>query len=235
MHKDPDAGATDSQEAGHQPADTPVPSRRKLLPPGGTLGGVLAALVLVAAGGGLVSAASLSPRDAGSRPLEAPQVAVPAGGSVGVCPGPARLLEGTPVGTDPQFSPESATAKSAVNAVVLSSTAGVLPGSRLSTLKGKTLVELAKATGGSAPATADARPAAGAPAMLAGVVNQHSVDAVSVLGADAQANRRAAAGAVMSYNASDGDLRGSPRRPASSRLTICGWSGRTRRSAALPS
>ncbi len=223
MHKEPDAGSNDSPDTARQPPENPdaqaenhnesnsgtekaARPRRRLLPRGGTLGGVLSALVLVAAGGGLVSAATLMPHDTGgSRELEAPLVAVPAGGSVGVCPGPARLLEGTPVGTDPQFSPESATAKSAVNAVVLSSTAGVLPGSRLASLKGKTLVELAKAAD---PAAADAKPAAGAPAQLAGVVPQHAVDAVSVLSADAQANRQAAAGAVMSYNATDGDLRG---------------------------
>ena len=83
------------------------------------LGGVLAAVVLVAAGGGLVSATALTPQGPGSsRPIAAPLAAVPAGSSVGVCPGPARLLEGAPVGTDPQFSPESATARSDVNAVV---------------------------------------------------------------------------------------------------------------------
>jgi len=35
------------------------------------------------------------------------------------------------VGTDPQFSPESATAKTAVSAAVLGSSAGIIPGSRL--------------------------------------------------------------------------------------------------------
>ena len=88
-----------------------------------------------------MSATALSPQGPGSsRPIEAPLAAVPAGSSIGVCPGPARLLEGAPVGTDPQFSPESATAKSDVNAVVLGSSAGVLPGSRLASLTGSTLV-----------------------------------------------------------------------------------------------
>lgn len=194
-------------------ATVPVLSRLKRLP-GGTVGGVLSALILVAAGGGLVSAASLSPQSPGSRQLEAPVAAVPAGSSVGVCPGPARLLEGTPVGTDPQFSPESDTARSTINAVVLSSSAGVVPGSRLASLKGSPLVELAEAASASAtpaPATAPAAsaPAAAAPVLLAGVVSQREVDAVSVLSADAQANRQASAGAVMNYTAVDGDLRGS--------------------------
>ncbi|MCX6497744.1 MAG: DUF5719 family protein [Arthrobacter sp.] len=202
--------------SGAAPA-VPVLARLKSL--SGTVGGILSAVMLVAAGGGLVAAAALSPQVPASRPLAAPLAAVPAGSSVGICPGPARLLEGTPVGTDPQFSPESATAKSAVSAVVLSSSAGELPGSRLAALSGGPLVELAKA----APATAHAAatPAPGpvsTPAVRAGVVLQRAVDAVSVLSADAQANRQPAAGAVMSYTATDGDLRGTAaaacQRPA---------------------
>ncbi|MET3921287.1 DUF5719 family protein [Arthrobacter sp. UYEF20] len=236
MHKEASDGAKDcpdapEQQVGEQQVDGqqvaeqqpsgspagrraagPVPTRLKR-PRRGSVGGVLSALALVAAGGGLVSAASLMPQGPGSsRQLEAPVAAVPAGGNIGVCPGPARLLEGTPVGTDPQFSPESASAKSVVNAVVLSSTAGVLPGSRLASLKGGTLVELAKAGEPSGSATA-AKPAAGAPAAPAGVVREHAVDAVSVLSADAQANRQASAGAVMSFTADDGDLRGSAAAP----------------------
>ncbi|MGO4192174.1 DUF5719 family protein [Arthrobacter sp. YAF17] len=189
----------------------PLLSRWKALPHAGRLGGVLSAVVLVAAGGGLVSATALSPQGPGSsRTVAAPLAAVPAGSSIGVCPGPARLLEGAPVGTDPQFSPESATAKSDVNAVVLGSSAGVLPGSRLASLKGSTLVELAKATPASASPTGTAtRPANGTPVPLAGVVSQRGVDDVSVLSADSQDGRQASAGAVMRYAAEDGDLRGS--------------------------
>ena len=119
--------------------------RKGRLPRAGVIGGILSAVALVAAGGGLVSAASLTPQNPASRQLEAPVAAVPAGSSVGVCPGPARLLEGTPVGTDPQFSPESATAKTAVSAAVLGSSAGIIPGSRLAPLKGAPLAEIARA------------------------------------------------------------------------------------------
>ena len=187
---------------GHGPAVPllPAPPRAR------RLGGVLAAVVLLAAGGGLVSATALTPQGPGSsRPIAVPLAAVPAGSSVGVCPGPARLLEGAPVGTDPQFSPESATARSDVNAVVLGSSAGVLPGSRLASLTGSTLVELAKAAPVSdGPATA--RPAA---VPVAGVVTRQGVDGVTVLSADAQADRQPSAGAVLRYTAEDGDLRGS--------------------------
>lgn len=186
------------------------PSRRKRgLPRVGVIGGILSAAALVAAGGGLVSAASLTPQSPASRQLEAPVAAVPAGSSVGVCPGPARLLEGTPVGTDPQFSPESATAKTAVSAAVLGSSAGIIPGSRLAPLKGAALAEIAP---GAAP-TASAPPASAAaartPVLVAGVVPQREVDNISVLSADAQNNHQASAGAVLSYTAEDGDLQGS--------------------------
>lgn len=207
----PDVSTPDSSTPA-APAEVPAPpARRKALPSAGRLGGVLTAVVLVAAGGGLVSAAALSPQSsASSRPVEVPLAAVPAGSSVGVCPGPARLLEGAPVGTDPQFSPESATARSEVNAVVLGSSGGVLPGSRLASLAGSALVELAPAAPepGSSPAATPA-PSGGAPVQVAGVVAQRSVDGVSVLSADAQNGRQAAAGAVMRYAADDGDLRGS--------------------------
>ena len=191
----PEEGKRDrSGRGGTTRAAAPVPALARLKSLWEAVGGVLSAALLVAAGGGLVAAAALSPQGPGSRPLQAPLAAVPAGNSVGICPGPARLLEGAPVGTDPQFSPESATAKSAVNAVVLSSSAGELPGSRLAALTGGPLVELAKA----APASATPSPAPAAPALRAGVVPQRAVDAASVLSADAQGNQQPSAGAVMS-------------------------------------
>ncbi|MBT2538074.1 DUF5719 family protein [Arthrobacter sp. ISL-69] len=168
----------------------------------GTVAGLASAVVIVAAAGSLVAAASMAPQSAGSRKLEAPLAAVPAGSNVGICPGPARLLEGTPVGTDPQFSPESATARSLVDAAVLSTNTGVLPGSRLAELNGTTLTEIAKDPG---TPTAAAAPAP----LLVGVVSQRAVDSVSVLSADAVGNQQATAGAVMSYTATDGDLQGS--------------------------
>ena len=207
----PDGPTSERSGRSERRVAVPLLSRWKSLPHPGRLGGVLSAVVLVAAGGGLVSATALSPQGPGSsRPVEAPLAAVPAGSSIGVCPGPARLLEGAPVGTDPQFSPESATARSDVNAVVLGSSAGVLPGSRLAPLKGSPLVELAKATPASgSPTAAATRPANGTPVPLAGVVSQRSVDDVSVLSADSQDGRQASAGAVMRFTAGDGDLRGS--------------------------
>ncbi|MFF2030215.1 DUF5719 family protein [Arthrobacter sp. NPDC058192] len=198
-------GKAETPRAGTHSAGTGTGLRKRGMPRAGVIGGMLSALALVAAGGGLVSAASLAPQSPASRRLEAPVASVPAGSSVGVCPGPARLLQGTPVGTDPQFSPESATAKTAVSAAVLGSNAGAVPGSRLAALKGTPLVEIAK---GASAATAST-PAPRTPVLVAGVVTERAVADVSVLSADAQDNHRAAAGAVVGYAAEDGDLQGS--------------------------
>ena len=211
------AGTPESSNRSERRPAVRLLSRWKALPHAGRLGGALSAVVLVAAGGGLVSATAISPQGPGSsRPIAAPLAAVPAGNSIGVCPGPARLLEGAPVGTDPQFSPESATAKSDVNAIVLGSSSNGLPGSRLASLKGSALLELAKATPASGSPSATPKPGNAVP--RAGVIFQRGVDDVSVLSADSQADRQASAGAVMRYAAEDGDLRGSAaaacQRPA---------------------
>jgi len=199
----------DNEKETQTEAATGPSPRKGRLPRAGVIGGILSAVALVAAGGGLVSAASLTPQNPASRQLEAPVAAVPAGSSVGVCPGPARLLEGTPVGTDPQFSPESATAKTAVSAAVLGSSAGIIPGSRLAPLKGAPFAEIAPGAAPTASAPAASAPPARTPVLVAGVVPQREVDNISVLSADAQNNHQAAAGAVLSYTAEDGDLQGS--------------------------
>lgn len=205
------ADASDASDASAGSAAESAPGRGRLKELGargvsvrGTVAGLASAVVIVAAAGSLVAAASMGPQNAGSRPLEAPLAAVPAGSNVGICPGPARLLEGTPVGTDPQFSPESATARTQVNAAVLSTNAGVLPGSRLAEINGNPLAEIAKDPGTPSPSAA-----AAPPALLAGVVSQRTVDSVSVLSADAVGNQQATAGAVTGYTATDGDLQGS--------------------------
>ena len=122
-------------------ADTgqrPAPRGRKT-----ALVGLASAVMILAAAGTVVAGGSLLPPPESSRAVAAAAAAVPAGASVGVCPGPARLLEGTEAGTDPQFSPESATAASAVTGAVLGA-AGTLPASRLSQLDGTTAVEISE-------------------------------------------------------------------------------------------
>ncbi|WP_411375892.1 DUF5719 family protein [Arthrobacter sp. MPF02] len=165
-----------------------------------TLAQVGGAAVLLAGAGAVVAAGALFPAPESSRTLPAAAVAVPAGESLGVCPGPARLLQGTEAGTDPQFSPESDTAASSVTAAVLGAS-GVLPASRLSQLDGTTAVEIAKDPG--------PPPAEGArQELLAGVVFNRPVNQATVLTADAVANQQATTGGAMKYTATDGDLQG---------------------------
>jgi Family of unknown function (DUF5719) len=158
------------------------------------------AAVLIAGAGGVVAAGSVLPQPLSSRAVPAGVSAVPAGSSVGVCPGPARLLEGTEAGTDPQFSPESETAASSVTGAVLSA-GGVLPASRMSELGGTTAVEIAKEQ-------AQTSAPGGSQELLAGVVAGRSVDKVNVFSADALTNQKASAAAAMKFTATDGDLQG---------------------------
>lgn len=239
MHKDTSSAGEDRGTAEPAPPavenDPPsavdaaqeTPSRRA--PRSGVFVGIVSAAAILAAAGGLVAAASWAPQPAGSRSLAATLAAVPAGSSVGICPGPARLLEGTEAGTDPQFRPESATASSAVTGAVLSTPGGALPASRMSGLDGTTAVEIA----------ADGAPAvqaAGPQELTAGVIAQRSVDAASVLSADARENLKASAGATMKYTATDGDLQGSAAancQPPANDLWLAGASTTVGRTSVL--
>ncbi|HEY8753910.1 MAG TPA: DUF5719 family protein [Arthrobacter sp.] len=166
------------------------------------LAGLVSAVAIVAMAGAVVAAASVVPQPAGSRSIPAVLAAVPAGANTGVCPGPARLLEGTEAGTDPQFSPESATAKSTVTGAVLSAPGGVLPGSLLSALNGTPAVEIAKEGGQPSQSS-------GPQDLRAGVIAGHNVDNATLLSAQAQAGQKPSAAAVMKFTATDGDLQGS--------------------------
>lgn len=195
MHKDaPQAEAADALEQ-RRPAARRTPRREMLA-------GLASAVAILAAAGAVLTGSALAPQAQGSRSVPAVLAAVPAGASVGVCPGPARLLEGTEAGTDPQFSPESATAKSAVTGAVLSAPGGVLPGSRLSALDGTSAVEISKDAGQAGQTT-------GPQDLVAGVLAGHGVENATLLGAEAQAGQQPSAAGVMKFTATDGDLQGS--------------------------
>lgn len=111
----------------------------------GVVTGVLSAVVILAAGGGAVAATSMVPEPSGGgTTMDIRQADVPAGRSMGVCPEPARLVSGTVVGTDADFSPVSTTATSALNAVVLSNPAGTVPESDVTSLGGEMVDLIAK-------------------------------------------------------------------------------------------
>ncbi len=168
----------------------------------GMITGVLSAVAILAAGGGAVAATSMVPEPSGGTTMDIRQADVPAGRSMGVCPEPARLVSGTVVGTDADFSPVSTTATSALNAVVLSNPAGTVPESNVTSLGGETVDEIAKAP------TSTPTPTVGPPVLAAGVANISPVASPSVVGAEALGNEQASLAANLSYSATDGDLRG---------------------------
>jgi hypothetical protein len=124
-----------------------------------------------------------------------------------VCPAPLRLPEGAGTGTDSQFSPVSRSAKSFLDAVVLSDSAGSVPGSNLASLGGAPIADIAK------PPTASPTPTPGPPVLNAGVVAQRPAGDVTVVGADPISGQNAAVAGLMSYTAGDGDLRGLAAAP----------------------
>lgn len=169
--------------------------------------GALSATLLLAAGAGMVSAASILPSPSGSKTLDMTLADVPAGRTAAVCPAPPRLAEGTSAGTDSQFSPVSRSAKSFLDAVVLSDAGGSVPGSNLASLGGTAIADIAK------PPAAAPAPASGPPVLNAGVVAQRPAGDVTVVGADPISGQKAAVAGLMSYTASDGDLRGLAAAP----------------------
>ncbi|WP_420180517.1 DUF5719 family protein [Paenarthrobacter sp. TA1.8] len=168
----------------------------------GVITGALSAVVILAAGGGAVAATSMVPEPSGGTTMDIRQADVPAGRSMGVCPEPARLVSGTVVGTDADFSPVSTTATSALNAVVLSNPAGTVPESNVTSLGGEMVEEIAKAP------TSTPTPTVGPPVLAAGVANISPVASPTVVGAEALGNEQASLAANLSYSATDGDLRG---------------------------
>lgn len=173
----------------------------------GVVSGVLSAALLLAAGVGMVSAASIVPAPSGNKALDASLADVPAGRTTAVCPEAPRLPEGTAAATDTQFSPVSRSAKTFLDALVLSDAAGSVPGSGLASLGGSAIADIAK------PPAAVQTPAPGPPVLKAGVVGQRPAGEVTVVSADPISGQKASVAAMMSYTASDGDLRGLAAAP----------------------
>ncbi|WP_212745882.1 DUF5719 family protein [Sinomonas susongensis] len=168
--------------------------------------GVAAGVVVLGAGTGLVVAAGAVPAPAGLRPGTAPAVDVPVGQTVGVCPGPAELLQGTPAQGDPQFSAASSTASSTLTAAVLGEPSGALPASLIKGVDGSVLQKVSD--GQKAPVT----PPAAAPAVIA----TRATTGAALLSTAALDGRPSSAAALFRYSATDGDLRGLAAGPCAS-------------------
>lgn len=175
------------------------------------MGGIAVSVAIVCAGSAMVASAFIANPGSATESLPVPKTAVPAGDYVSVCPDPAHLLKGAMAGTDAEFSPKSETAKSAVTAVVLNNATGSIPGSAISGLgSGDRLRTIAE--GVDAPAGPDEtdKPSEGDVRgdLSAAVVPSEGVNEAVVLRAHPLGQQEAAAGAVLTYSAKDGDLRG---------------------------
>ncbi|MCY0904938.1 DUF5719 family protein [Arthrobacter sp. H14-L1] len=204
---------------------------------------ILAGSVAVAAVA-VVTIGSIVPGFTAAAVVDPPAVALPAGQSTAACPGPARLLDGSAAGTDPQFSATSSSSSSTVTALVLSAPDGTVPGSALSPLgAGEPLALVAKASA-SGSVSPSAVGTAGATAGSAGiadhrkaaVLKSQAVAGASVLRADSLGDKRASLGAVMAYAAPDGDLAGLAAgecQPPANDLWLAGASTTVGRTAIL--
>lgn len=168
----------------------------------------LGAVLLVATGGGIAVGSlngPLSTPDTGS----VPQVSVPAGDYLGLCPASARLVDGAAgEGTDPAFAPVSDSARTKIRSTVLSDAAERLPGASVQKLDGTTVKTLAKrlpeADAAKDASTGDDGFTGRKAKTLSGVDDA----AASVLRVQPLGGRQSTAGAVRSYVAGDGDLAG---------------------------
>ena len=155
---------------------------------------VLAAAAAVVAGSQVVEAGTAG------RTVDVAAAEVPAGPLTAVCPEPLRLLSGDVAGTDPQFSPVSASARTSLSAAVLSGPGNPVPVSSLLRADGATELKTI------AEDDPDAAPLAGV--RSAGIVSHLDVSDVSVLSAEPAGTLQATANAVVTFAAADGDLSG---------------------------
>lgn len=160
--------------------------------------GAASGVVVLGAGAILAVSAGANPSVGALSPGSPPAVDVPVGQTTGVCPGPAQLLQSTPVQGDPQFSPASKTASNRLTAAVIGEPSGAMPASSIAEVNGSVLQKVSE--GQNAPAA----PPASRPAAIA----SRSTAAPSLLTASALEGRPASAAAMFQYSASDGDLRG---------------------------
>ncbi|MFQ4147796.1 DUF5719 family protein [Arthrobacter sp. LAPM80] len=132
---------------------------------------------------------------------------LPVGEALANCQGPTQLLAGSAAGTDPDFSANSSSTRTQLNAVVLSGTAGDLPGSAVQSLNGKfsPLFTVAQAPAGPAATPTELT---GKPKLRAALVRQKSADGPSVLRVQPLGEENPQASGSVVVDAGDGDLAG---------------------------
>lgn len=176
--------------------------------------GVIVTVAILCAGSAMAAASLTTNPGTAATSVKAPLTGVPAGEYVGVCPDPAHLPQGSITGTDPEFSPESTTARSAVSAVVLNDASSEVAPSSLSTLGAKEPLTTMAGSRGQDAASGQGEASGTDPEQQSGdrpagaVVPSQQVDDPSVLRAQPLGQQQAAAAALLTYTADDGDLRG---------------------------
>ncbi|GAA1345459.1 DUF5719 family protein [Arthrobacter roseus] len=163
------------------------------------------------------------------RPITVPEAQIPPGTYQGVCPGPLTLADDISEGTDPEFSPVSETAKTAVSATVLSDLTGIPPASSITALgSSKPLKKISGTEPSTETGTESPPPASnedGLTQLKAAVERGVETSTATVVTAQPQSGQESTAKGVMGYTASDGDLRGlavSNCRPASNDFWLVG-------------
>ena len=196
----PENSAPETSTPGTSTPDTAAAAGGRRRRRAGSTGRWAAGILVLACGGALVAGSSLAAAGTGSTPVEVPFAEVPAGPLTGVCAEPPRLLSGNVAGTDAEFSAESTSARSVVNAAVLAAAGTQLPAAGLSGLSnGAALAALSSGDADAVP-LAGTRPAA--------VKRDQPVSAASLLSAEPTGALQATAGAGLTYSADDGDLKG---------------------------
>ncbi|WDF34233.1 DUF5719 family protein [Arthrobacter agilis] len=181
--------------------------RRRLRMVAGAATGVL----LVAGTAAIASGAVPRTAPPAGDSVSVPTAAVPAGDYTAVCPAPPRLLEGAVEGSDPAFSPASASARTRVSGMVLSDLSGSLTGSGLLPVGSDEPLALLQAFAPEASLAGEEPASSGTDGLTtrtAGVVGGVAVDAASLFRAQPQGGLTPVAAATVGYTATDGDLRG---------------------------
>lgn len=170
--------------------------------------GVAGGLGVVILAAAAVVAASVVPSAQSSSALSPAQVQLPPGQSVRVCAPVPALLQGSNVNTDPQFAPGSSSANTSVNAAVGSSQTGATSASSLRSLASDGIGQQIASISSSKDAPSQSNVAQAPSQMTFSLLKNQKVDGVSVLRADPVSQQRPVNGAILTYTANDGDLRG---------------------------
>lgn len=165
-----------------------------------------ASTLLVAAA--LVGAATVFPGSDATKAVTPVPHPLPVGEALANCQGPTQLLAGSAAGADPEFSANSSSTKTQLNAVVLSSSAGEIPGAGVQALDGKFSPLFTISEPPAATAEAGAKELTGKPKMRAEVEQGRDAAGASVLRVLPLGGEPSQGAGSVVVSSGDGDLKG---------------------------